>query len=186
MWPKGNPFGSISGLPTIRPRFEVATAIWRTDPDACGRLGSARQCLNRLRQYLETFPPNPDENSSKQPSMLRNAPIRAYIPASNMTRVRKFYEEIIGLQPKEEYTGGAIYECGILYWSTPPKRQYGNDSTKPAPWEPVPSWNLTLSRRVLSKPQVVKAEPKARLVPCSSDPNLHLQSPIAGPLHIRR
>jgi catechol-2,3-dioxygenase len=44
--------------------------------------------------------------------MLRNAPIRAYIPASNITRVRKFYEEIIGLQPKEEYAGGAIYESG--------------------------------------------------------------------------
>src|ERR1700722_5089842 len=38
--------------------------------------------------------------------MLRNAPIRAYIPASNMTRTRKFYEEIVGLQPKEEYAGG--------------------------------------------------------------------------------
>lgn len=38
--------------------------------------------------------------------MLRSAPIRAYIPASNMTRTRKFYEEIVGVQPKEEYAGG--------------------------------------------------------------------------------
>jgi predicted enzyme related to lactoylglutathione lyase len=44
--------------------------------------------------------------------MLRNAPIRAYIPASNITRARKFYEEIVGLQPKEEYAGGVVYECG--------------------------------------------------------------------------
>ena len=54
--------------------------------------------------------------------MLRNAPIRAYIPASNITRARKFYEEIIGLQPKEEYAGGVIYECGgtgVFLYPTP-------------------------------------------------------------------
>jgi predicted enzyme related to lactoylglutathione lyase len=54
--------------------------------------------------------------------MLRNAPIRAYIPASNITRARKFYEEIIGLQPKEEYAGGVIYECGgtgVFMYPTP-------------------------------------------------------------------
>jgi catechol-2,3-dioxygenase len=54
--------------------------------------------------------------------MLRNAPIRAYIPASNITRPRKFYEEIIGLQPKEEYAGGVIYESGgtgVFIYPTP-------------------------------------------------------------------
>jgi predicted enzyme related to lactoylglutathione lyase len=54
--------------------------------------------------------------------MLRNAPIRAYIPASDITRARKFYEEIIGLQPKEEYAGGVIYECGgtgVFMYPTP-------------------------------------------------------------------
>ena len=40
--------------------------------------------------------------------MLRNAPIRAYIPASNITRARKFYEEIVGIQAKEEYAGGIV------------------------------------------------------------------------------
>ncbi|SRR6266478_3439421 len=44
--------------------------------------------------------------------MLRNAPIHAYIPASNIKRARKFCEEIVGLQPREEYAGGVIYECG--------------------------------------------------------------------------
>jgi uncharacterized membrane protein len=44
--------------------------------------------------------------------MLRTAPIRAYIPASNVPRARKFYEEILGLRPKEQYAGGVIYECG--------------------------------------------------------------------------
>jgi predicted enzyme related to lactoylglutathione lyase len=54
--------------------------------------------------------------------MLRAAPIRAYIPASNMSRARKFYEDIIGLQPREEYAGGAIYECGgteVFLYLTP-------------------------------------------------------------------
>jgi predicted enzyme related to lactoylglutathione lyase len=54
--------------------------------------------------------------------MLGNAPIRAYIPASNIARARKFYEEIVGLQPKEEYAGGVIYECGgasVFIYPTP-------------------------------------------------------------------
>jgi catechol-2,3-dioxygenase len=35
-----------------------------------------------------------------------------------MRRTKKFYEEIIGLQPKKEYAGGIIYECGgrSIYW----------------------------------------------------------------------
>jgi len=44
--------------------------------------------------------------------MLRTAPIYAYIPASDVSRARKFYEQAIGLKPKEEYAGGVIYECG--------------------------------------------------------------------------
>ena len=44
--------------------------------------------------------------------MLKNAPIVPYIPVSNVTRARKFYEEKIGLIPAEEYAGGVIYECG--------------------------------------------------------------------------
>ena len=54
--------------------------------------------------------------------MLKNAPIRAYIPASNMARARKFYEELIGLQPKVEYAGGVVYECGgaeVFMYPTP-------------------------------------------------------------------
>ena len=54
--------------------------------------------------------------------MLRNAPIRAYIPASNIPRARRFHEEIVGLQPKEEYAGGVVYECGgagVFMYPTP-------------------------------------------------------------------
>jgi len=54
--------------------------------------------------------------------MLANAPIRAYLPASNVPRARKFYEQQIGLKPKEEYGGGVIYECGgaeVFLYPTP-------------------------------------------------------------------
>jgi predicted enzyme related to lactoylglutathione lyase len=54
--------------------------------------------------------------------MLRDSPIRAYIPASNITRARKFYEELIGLQPKAEYAGGVVYQCGgaeVFMYRTP-------------------------------------------------------------------
>lgn len=44
--------------------------------------------------------------------MLKNSPIVPYIPVANVARARKFYEEKIGLTPKEEYAGGVIYECG--------------------------------------------------------------------------
>ena len=54
--------------------------------------------------------------------MLSNAPIRAYVPASNIARARKFYEQLIGLKPKQEYAGGVIYECGgaeVFLYPTP-------------------------------------------------------------------
>jgi predicted enzyme related to lactoylglutathione lyase len=44
--------------------------------------------------------------------VLKNAPIVPYIPVSNVARARKFYEEKVGLTPKQEYAGGVIYECG--------------------------------------------------------------------------
>ena len=44
--------------------------------------------------------------------MLSTAPLRAYIPVSNLQRARKFYEETLGLKPGEQYGGGVIYRCG--------------------------------------------------------------------------
>jgi len=54
--------------------------------------------------------------------MLSSAPIRAYIPASNIARARKFYEQTIGLVPKQDYAGGVVYECGgteVFMYPTP-------------------------------------------------------------------
>src|SRR6266852_7394409 len=48
--------------------------------------------------------------------MLKNARIVPYIPVADVGRARKFYEEKVGLRPKEEYAGGVIYECGNGSW----------------------------------------------------------------------
>ena len=44
--------------------------------------------------------------------MLKDAPIIPYIPVSDLARARRFYEDVIGLVPKEEVNGGVVYECG--------------------------------------------------------------------------
>src|SRR5215510_11830527 len=49
-------------------------------------------------------------------AMLKNAQIVAYIPVADVARARKFYEQKVGLQPKEEYAGGVVYECGKGSW----------------------------------------------------------------------
>ena len=67
--------------------------------------------------------------------MLTNAPIRAYLPASNLPRARKFYEQLIGLHPKEEYAGGVIYECGgaeVFLYPTP---NAGTSKASQAYWQ---------------------------------------------------
>jgi catechol 2,3-dioxygenase-like lactoylglutathione lyase family enzyme len=54
--------------------------------------------------------------------MLSSAPIRAYIPVSDMARARKFYEGVLGLRALEEFAGGVIYECGgsqVFMYPTP-------------------------------------------------------------------
>jgi predicted enzyme related to lactoylglutathione lyase len=48
--------------------------------------------------------------------MLKNTPIVPYIPVIDVARARKFYEQKVGLIPKEEYAGGVIYECGKGSW----------------------------------------------------------------------
>ncbi len=54
--------------------------------------------------------------------MLRDAAVRAYIPAQDVKRARGFYEHLIGLVPKEEYAGGVVYACGgseVFLYPTP-------------------------------------------------------------------
>jgi len=44
--------------------------------------------------------------------MLKDAPITAYVPAADLERARKFYEEKLGLEPDEENAAGVFYKCG--------------------------------------------------------------------------
>ena len=48
--------------------------------------------------------------------MLQDAAIVPYVPVSDVARARRFYEDKVGLKPKEEYAGGVIYECGKGSW----------------------------------------------------------------------
>jgi predicted enzyme related to lactoylglutathione lyase len=67
--------------------------------------------------------------------MLKTAPIRAYLPASDVARARKFYEERIGLVPREEYAGGVIYECGGAEVFLYPTTSAGTSRASQAYWQ---------------------------------------------------
>jgi predicted enzyme related to lactoylglutathione lyase len=67
--------------------------------------------------------------------MLRSAPIRAYIPVSDIKRARTFYEQKIQLVAREEYAGGVIYDCGgssVFMYPTP---NAGTSKASQAFWE---------------------------------------------------
>jgi len=42
--------------------------------------------------------------------MLQKSPLYAYIPAKDIARARTFYEQKVGLVPKQEIAGGVAYE----------------------------------------------------------------------------
>jgi predicted enzyme related to lactoylglutathione lyase len=42
--------------------------------------------------------------------MLQKSPMYAYIPARDVARARRFYEQTLGFEPREETAGGVVYE----------------------------------------------------------------------------
>ena len=44
--------------------------------------------------------------------MLQTHPMYAYIPARDLARARRFYEEKVGLKASREVSGGVVYEFG--------------------------------------------------------------------------
>src|SRR6266568_2353502 len=44
--------------------------------------------------------------------MLQNFPMYAYIPAKDVSRARRFYEDKLRSRPKQEVSGGVVYEFG--------------------------------------------------------------------------
>jgi predicted enzyme related to lactoylglutathione lyase len=75
------------------------------------------------------------EELTKYPTMLQNAPIRAYIPVLDISRARKFYEQILGLAPKQEYAGGVIYDCGGYEVFMYPTSNAGTSKASQAFWQ---------------------------------------------------
>jgi predicted enzyme related to lactoylglutathione lyase len=70
--------------------------------------------------------------------MLKDAPIVPYIPAKDFTRARKFYEEKVGLVPREEVAGGVVYECGKGSWMfLYPTPNAGTSKASQAFWQVV-------------------------------------------------
>ena len=68
--------------------------------------------------------------------MLKHAPIVPYLPATDVARARKFYEEIVGLVPREEVAGGVVYECGRQSWAfLYPSGGAGTSQASQAFWE---------------------------------------------------
>lgn len=68
--------------------------------------------------------------------MLQSSPMYAYIPAADVARARKFYEEKVGLTPKREIAGGVVYEFAghtgcFLY----PTKNAGTNKASQAFWQ---------------------------------------------------
>ena len=68
--------------------------------------------------------------------MLQKFPLYAYIPARDVARARRFYEQQLGFEPKQEVAGGVVYafaggtEC-FLY----PTPNAGTSQASQAFWQ---------------------------------------------------
>jgi predicted enzyme related to lactoylglutathione lyase len=55
--------------------------------------------------------------------MLQSSPMYAYIPARDIVRARRFYEEVLGFTAKDVTAGGVVYDFGkgtaCFLYSTP-------------------------------------------------------------------
>jgi predicted enzyme related to lactoylglutathione lyase len=55
--------------------------------------------------------------------MLQKSPMYAYLPAKDVARARRFYEQKLGFRAKEEVAGGVVYEfaggTGCFLYPTP-------------------------------------------------------------------
>ncbi len=68
------------------------------------------------------FPIAPHENNPRGAILVGKCTDSRLHPRVEHRCARKFYEDVVGLQPREEYAGGVIYECGgtgVLRYPTP-------------------------------------------------------------------
>lgn len=68
--------------------------------------------------------------------MLQDNPIYAYLPARDLGRARRFYEDMLGFVPQEETNGGVVYAFGrgtaAFLYETP---NAGTSSASQAFWD---------------------------------------------------
>jgi predicted enzyme related to lactoylglutathione lyase len=78
-----------------------------------------------------------DERVTEQElAMLQQSPLYAYIPAKDVPRARRFYEQTLGFKPARETEGGVVYEFAehtacFLY----PTPNAGTSQASQAFWE---------------------------------------------------
>ena len=68
--------------------------------------------------------------------MLQNSPLYAYIPARDVARARRFYEDKLGFKARQDIAGGVVYEFGkgtacFLY----PTENAGTSKASQAFWQ---------------------------------------------------
>jgi len=68
--------------------------------------------------------------------MLQESPMYAYLPATDVTRARAFYEQKLGFRPSEEIAGGVVYKFAggtacFLY----PTQNAGTNRASQAFWQ---------------------------------------------------
>jgi predicted enzyme related to lactoylglutathione lyase len=68
--------------------------------------------------------------------MLQNSPMYCYIPAQDVSRARRFYEQKLGFKPGREQAGGVVYEfaggTGCFLYPTP---NAGSSKASQAFWQ---------------------------------------------------
>jgi len=70
--------------------------------------------------------------------VLQKSPMYAYLPAKDVARARRFYEQKLGFEPTREVAGGVVYECALgtacfLY----PTPNAGTSAASQAFWQVV-------------------------------------------------
>jgi predicted enzyme related to lactoylglutathione lyase len=71
---------------------------------AC-RLRARRSTISRAARVQARL-------SKEDTSMLKQAPIHAYVPVQDLDRARTFYEQKLGFSAKSAIEGGIVYESG--------------------------------------------------------------------------
>ena len=60
---------------------------------------------------------NPTNDSTVVDGPFAGAEVATRLPAQDLERARRFYAEVLGLEPIEEREGGLLYRCGAGYFA---------------------------------------------------------------------